>query len=210
MVRDRSAGILFVISAPSGTGKSTVARAVAGRIPGLGFSVSYTTRGAREGERNGTEYHFVSRERFEEMVRDGEFLEWAEVYANLYGTGLRATREALEEGRDLLLDIDVQGARQVRGGPVPAVSVMILPPDFATLEKRLRGRGSEGETQLARRLAEARDEAMEYSNFDYMVVNADLERTVDTVEAIVRAERRRAARCSTEAGSILATFPKQD
>jgi guanylate kinase len=206
-VRQQGSGILFVISAPSGTGKSTLARAVVERLSGLEFSVSITTRPPRTDERDGHEYHFVDADRFKELIGQNAFLEWAEVYGNLYGTGLEVTRQALREGRDLLLDIDIQGARQVRGGPIPAVSVMILPPDFATLESRLRGRGSENDEELERRLAQAREEVQDYTNFEYLVVNADLQHAVEQVTAIVRAERRRVARCEAEGERIVATFP---
>lgn len=200
-------GILFVIAAPSGTGKSTVARRVLERLPGLEFSISYTTRPPREGERDGNHYHFVGRRRFEDLRDSGEFLESATVFGNLYGTRLEESRRALERGKDLLLDIDVQGARQVRQGPIDAVSIMILPPDFATLAGRLADRGSEDETARHRRLAEARDEAGEYVEFDYLVINEDLEATVADVCAIVRAARLEVGRRAAEARRVLATFP---
>ena len=200
-------GILFVISAPSGTGKTTVARRVQTVIPGLQWSVSYTTRSPRPGEEDGREYHFVNREAFEGLAADGLLLESAEVFGNRYGTGLAQTRDKLAEGRDLLLEIDVQGAAQIRLGPVEAVSVMILPPDFATLEARLEGRGSEAPEQRAGRLAKARTEAEEYRHFDYVVVNSELDRAVEDVASIVRAERRRVQRCDGEAQSILQGFP---
>jgi len=203
-------GILFVISAPSGTGKSTVAHLVVGGDERLDFSVSYTTRLPREGEIDGQDYHFVDRETFQEMTAQGAFLEWAEVFGNLYGTGLDATRDALDRGRDLMLDIDVQGASQVRKGPVPAVLVMILPPDFGTLEGRLKGRASEDADERVRRLARARREAASYGEFDYLVVNEDLERAVDGVRAIIRAERQRTLRCGAVARRILATFPGRE
>jgi guanylate kinase len=139
-------GILFVISAPSGTGKSTLARKVLESTPELEFSVSYTTRPRREAEVDGREYHFVDRARFDAMIGAGEFLEWAEVFGQRYGTGREPTRGALSEGRDLLLDIDVQGARQVRRSGQAAVFVFVMPPDFATLEARLRARGARGRT----------------------------------------------------------------
>lgn len=203
----QSPGILFVISAPSGTGKSTVARDLVRRINGLEFSISFTTRPARDEEVEGKDYFFIDRERFEAMAREGAFLEWAPVFGNLYGTGLEVTRRVLAAGRDLLLDIDVQGARQVREGPVAAVSVMILPPDYGTLASRLAGRASEDTQGRELRLAQAREEAQEYEEFDYLVVNDDLEGTVDSIAAIVRAERRRTERCAAEAMRILDTFP---
>ena len=201
------AGILFVISAPSGTGKTTVARRVQRELGDLDWSVSYTTREPRPGELDGREYFFIDAERFVAMEAAGAFLESAEVFGNRYGTGLAETREKLAQGRDLLLEIDVQGAARVRRGPVEAVSVMLLPPDFATLEARLRGRGSEAAEQRANRLAQARVEAQEYRHFNYMVINDELDRAVDRVASIVRTERCRVERCVALAESILAGFP---
>jgi guanylate kinase len=200
-------GILFVIAAPSGAGKSTVARRVLESVPGLEFSVSYTTRAPRPEEQDGRHYHFVDRERFERLRREGAFLESATVHGNLYGTELEATRRVLAQGRDLLLDIDLQGARQVRAGPIDAVSIMILPPDFATLSSRLSERGSEDEGERVRRLARSRGEVEGFAEFSYLVVNQDLDAAVEQVRAILIAERRRTARCAEEARRILATFP---
>jgi len=200
-------GILFVISAPSGTGKSTLSRGLLDRVGQLEFSVSYTTRPQREGERDGEDYHFVSPERFEAMRREGAFLEWASVFGQRYGTGIEATRSALGQGRNLLLDIDVEGARQVRESGMPNVSVMVLPPDFETLKARLRRRGSESAEQTARRLARARREAEDYRFFDYLVVNEDVDDTGSALETIVRAERRRTVHGAELAERILATFP---
>ncbi len=202
-------GILFVISAPSGTGKTTVARRVQQELGDLEWSVSFTTRTPRAGEVDGREYHFVDSETFAAMEADGAFLECADVFGNRYGTGLAQTREKLALGHDLLLEIDVQGAAQIRRGPIEAVSVMILPPDFATLEARLTGRGSEAAEQRAGRLARARVEAEEYEHFNYMVVNAELDHAVEQVASIVRAERRRTERCAEAAQAILDSFPDQ-
>jgi guanylate kinase len=200
-------GTLFVISAPSGTGKSTLARRLLATVSGLRFSVSYTTRPRRAGEENGREYEFVDGARFDAMIAAGGFLEWANVFNHKYGTGLSATEEALASGSSLLLDIDVQGARQVRASGLDAVSVFILPPDYAALEQRLAGRGSEDAATLARRLHEARREALEYDRFDYVVVNADLEVASAELAAIVRAETARTARCRERVKTILSTFP---
>jgi len=206
-VSDVAEGVLFVISAPSGTGKSTVSRCLLERVQGMEFSVSYTTRPRREGECDGQHYHFVDRARFQSMIEKKGLLEWANVFGQMYGTGLETTRKALAEGRSLLLDIDVQGASQVRKGHVPCVSVMLLPPDFATLEARLRHRASEGEEELSNRLARARDEAEDYRFFDYVVINDDLNETVDKLESIVRAERLRTSHGNGRARRVLATFP---
>ena len=200
-------GILFVVSAPSGTGKSSVSRKLLETDRGLEFSVSYTTRAPREEEADGREYHFVEREAFQRMIDAGQFLEWAEVFDERYGTGLDATRRALARGRDVLLDIDVQGARQVCRGPLPAVSVMLLPPAFDTLEQRLRGRDSEPESARVKRLARARGEAEAYTEFDYVVINDDLQPAVDAIACIVRAERSRTQRRDGDVQRVIATFP---
>ena len=200
-------GVLFVLSAPSGTGKSSLCRRLIEEVPGLAFSVSFTTRHRRAGEENGKQYWFVEDARFDAMIAEDAFLEWAEVFGRRYGTGRAATAQALADGRDLLLDIDVQGARQVRQGGDDAVSVFLLPPDFRTLEGRLRSRQSEDEGEVARRLALAGVEAEEFAHYDYLVVNDDLERATADLAAIVRAERCRTARRGTAAARILATFP---
>ena len=200
-------GTLFVISAPSGTGKSTLARRLLESVTGLSFSVSYTTRPRRAGEVNGREYEFIDDARFDAMVSAGGFLEWAHVFDHKYGTGLAATEAVLASRRSLLLDIDVQGAEQVRAKGLDSVSVFILPPDYASLTERLKRRGSEDGQALSRRLREARREALQYDRFDYVVVNADLEEACSELTAIVRAESRRTARCRGQVKRILSTFP---
>jgi guanylate kinase len=200
-------GTLFVISAPSGTGTSTLARRLLESVPGLAFSVSYTTRPRRAGEESGREYEFIDDARFDALVAGGGLLEWARVFEHRYGTGLAATESALASGTSLLLDIDVQGAAQVRASRRDAVSVFILPPDFASLAERLRRRGSEDPAALALRLSEARREALEYDRFDYVVVNADLEKATEELSAIVRAESARTARLRDRVRRILSTFP---
>jgi guanylate kinase len=207
MSEEASPGVLFVLSAPSGTGKSSLCRRLIEEVPGLGFSVSTTTRHRRAGEENGKQYWFVDDDRFDAMIAEDAFLEWAEVFGHRYGTGRAATREALTQGRDLLLDIDVQGARQVRAGEEDAVSVFLLPPDFATLAARLRSRRSEDDGEVARRLALAGAEAREFVHYDYLVVNDDLERATAELAAIVRAERACTRRRSALAAHILSTFP---
>jgi guanylate kinase len=200
-------GILFVLSAPSGTGKSSLAGRVVSAVPGLVFSVSYTTRQRRSGEVEGREYHFVDDSAFDAMVGRNELLEWARVHDRRYGTGRAATERALAEGKDLLLDIDVQGARQVRAGEAGSVSVFLLPPDYPTLERRLRARASDTPEQVEHRLAVARREAEEYRHYDYLVLNEDLDRAVESVASIVRAERSRVARNLAVGEGIVRTFP---
>ncbi len=203
-------GILFVISAPSGTGKSSVAKGLLASVPGIQFSVSFTTRPRRAGEEDGREYHFVDDARFDAMAASHGFLEWAHVFGRRYGTGREATETALGTGRDLLLDIDVQGARKVRQSGISAVSVFLLPPDYATLESRLRSRASDDEGQIVRRLALARQEAVEFRHYDYLVINDRLERAVADLRCVVLAERQRAVRLVADAERILATFPSPD
>lgn len=205
--KEPSAGTLFVITAPSGTGKSTIAGRLLERVRNLRFSVSYTTRKPRPGERDGCDYHFVDDERFDRMIGEHAFLEWADVFGSRYGTGVDETRRVLADGTDLLLDIDVQGAGQVRRGPLASVTIMILPPDYETLSSRLLGRGSEGTQEREQRLAKARREVEQYPEFDFLAVNDDLDRTVAEVESIVLAERARTRRRLAAARAVLATFP---
>lgn len=189
-------GFAVVLCAPSGTGKTTVARALVEEYEDLMFSVSATTRPPRPGERPGVDYHFVSRDRFETMVEGGEFLEWAEVHGQLYGTPRSNLEEAAERGRDLVLDIDVQGGRQVRAARPDSVMIFLLAPSVDVMLERLRRRGSEAESEVRRRLRTARGELESVDEFEYVVVNDELRDTVAAVRAIVTAERQRRRRNS--------------
>jgi guanylate kinase len=160
-------------------------------VPGLEFSISYTTRQPRGSEKNGREYFFVPREEFEKMIRDDEFLEHAEVFGNYYGTARRFLREAQQNGQDLLLDIDVQGAAQIKGKLPDAVSIFVLPPDRNRLEERLRKRGQDAEDVIQRRLATAAREIENYSKYDYILVNDRLEESIEALKSILLAERRK-------------------
>jgi guanylate kinase len=199
-------GLLFVVSAPSGTGKTTVAERLVQIVPDLSLSRSYTSRAARPGEVNGIDYNFITRARFEEMMAGNAFLEWAEVFGNLYGTGAVDAEADLAAGRDLVLVIDVQGARQVRMRWPGTVGVFVLPPSFAVLERRLRGRSADTEDAMQRRLQTARDEVAAFREYDYVVVNDELEACVDRVRAIVLAERARLRSARGMAESIVNTF----
>jgi guanylate kinase len=178
-------GHLYVIAAPSGAGKTSLLHAVMARRPGLSFSVSCTTRKPRAGEVDGKDYHFVDRAEFERLVAAGEFVEHADVFGNLYGTRRSVVEAALADGRDLLLEIDWQGARQVRERLPEAVQVFILPPSRAELEKRLRGRGSDSAEAIARRLEESTIEMSHWREFDYVIVNRDFEAAAAELEAIL-------------------------
>ena len=180
---------VYIISAPSGSGKSTLVDRVRQIVPGLKFSISYTTRAPRAGEQNGREYYFVSRAEFEEMVRKDEFLEHANVFGNYYGTARRFLREAEEEGKDLLLDIDVQGAAQIKRKIPQAASIFILPPNRQELEKRLRTRSLDAENVIQRRLVTASREIENYDKYDYILINDRLEESIDALKSILLAER---------------------
>jgi guanylate kinase len=182
---------LFIISAPSGSGKSTLVNQVRKIVPGLKFSISYTTRLARTGEQNGREYYFVSRPEFEEMIRNDDFLEYADVFGNYYGTARRFLREAEEEGKDLLLDIDVQGAEQIKRKIPEAVRIFVMPPNRRELEKRLRTRSLDAEDVIQRRLVTASREIENYDKYDYILVNDRLEESIDALKSILLAERRK-------------------
>jgi guanylate kinase len=183
--------LVFIISAPSGSGKSTLVNELMRLVHGLDFSVSYTTRSPRGSEQNGKQYYFVSREEFEQMIRANEFLEHADVFGNYYGTARRFLREAEADGHDLLLDIDVQGAQQIKQKLPDAISIFVLPPDRKTLEWRLRKRSEDAEDVIERRLVKAGGEIENYSKYDYVLINDKLEESSEILQAIVFSERLR-------------------
>lgn len=199
-------GLLFIVSAPSGAGKTTLVERLVEVTPNLKMSRSYTSRPARAGETAGVDYNFISRSRFEAMVAARAFLEWADLFGNLYGTAAADTERSLAAGQDLVLVIDVQGARQVRSGGIPSIPIFVLPPSFEVLERRLRGRSQDGEGQIRHRLEVARREVAAVTEYDYVVVNDEFEACVDRLRAIVLAERARLAVMREDAGRIRETF----
>ena len=198
-------GLLLVVSAPSGTGKTTVVDTLVARCAGLERSRSYTSRPPRAGEHDGVDYNFVSRQRFEAMIEGGEFLEWAGVFGNLYGTSRADTERVLDRGSDVVLVIDVQGAADVRRQR-DVVSVFVLPPSFEVLEARLRSRSQDAEEAIMRRLTVARSEVGAVSDYDYVVINDEVDRCADEIAAIVRAERARRSRRVGLIEPIIKTF----
>ena len=197
-------GKLFVISAPSGVGKTTLCRRLLDRISGLSFSVSYTTRDPRQGEFDGIDYHFISQDRFEEMISADAFLEWARVYGNFYGTSKSEVLSRLGLGEDVLLDIDVQGARQVRRLFPEAILIFLLPPSWSVLEARLKGRGSEDSSRLKLRMANAKSEMEAVHEYDFAVINDDLSMATEDLKSIVIAQRCKTPRVLARHGPIQA------
>lgn len=208
MDENRYQGILFVISSPSGGGKGTLIRRLLQNVPNLVYSVSWTTRSPRQGERHGVNYHFASGDEFERMVADGGFLEWAVVHGNLYGTSRAFVERETRAGRDVVLEIDVQGAAAIRHSMRDAVHVFILPPSYEVLRARLAGRQTEAPAELSLRLANARGEVSRYTEFDYIVLNDELSRAATQLASIVYAERARRVRQEWLARRVLATFPE--
>ena len=198
MIRRR--GTLFVVSAPSGAGKTTLCREMRLRLHDLAYSVSVTTRAPRPGEIDGSDFHFVSPSEFQAMLDRGELAEWATVHTNLYGTPTSPLERALGDGRDVLLDIDTQGAAQLRARYPEAVLIFIVAPSMGELEQRLRERRSDGEHEIARRLQRARHEVTLWRRYDYLIVNRDVKEAMEQLEAIIQAERCRVAR-------LALTFP---
>ena len=203
-------GLLFIVSAPSGTGKTTLVERLVQDLPQLHKSRSFTSRPPRSGEREGADYNFVSRERFDAMVQDGVFLEWADVFGNCYGTSATDTEAVLARGDDVVLVIDVQGARQVRTRGIETVGIFVLPPSASVLAQRLRGRSMDSDEQIRRRLETACREVGEFAQYEYVVVNDELETAVSRLAAIVMAERTRVRGMRGKADAIIKTFRAGD
>ena len=203
---NKGRGRLFVVSAPSGTGKTTVVERLAQRVPDLALSRSYTSRRARPGETDGVDYNFISRDRFAAMVQANAFLEWADVFGHCYGTGVADTEGILAAGQDVVLVIDVQGARQVRTRGIETVGIFVLPPSAAILEQRLRGRSKDSEEQIVNRLEIACREVGEFAQYEYVIVNDEVEPAVDRLKAIVLAERAKVKLMRRDAEKIIETF----
>jgi len=182
---------LFVVSAPSGAGKTSLCRAITNSLEQLNHSVSYTTRKSRPGEIDGRDYYFVSQERFQEMIKAGDFAESAEVHSNHYGTSRRVLDEVIAKGIDVILDIDTQGAKQIKTKYGNAVFIFIMPPSLEILEERLRNRRSDDENEIRKRMRRAFEEIKDYAMYDYIIVNRDFDRALSELKSVVVAERCR-------------------
>jgi guanylate kinase len=201
-------GMLIVVSSPSGGGKGTLIDRVLQTVPGVSYSVSFTTRSPRAGEQDGREYFFVSTAAFEEMVQRGEFLEWANVYGYLYGTNRQQVERERDQGRDIILEIDVQGAESIRRLVTDAVTVFILPPSFEMLKSRLVARGTDSAEDLQRRLRGAPAEVEQYRNFQYVILNDDINRASAQLASVINAERARRERQEMCLKDALANFAR--
>lgn len=199
-------GRLIIISSPSGGGKGSLIKEVRSMLPDLGYSVSHTTRPQRFGEENGREYFFVTKEDFERRIGGGDFLEYANVHGNLYGTSLRESEKVFNTGRDLIVEVDVQGAIQISEKLPESITIFILPPSFEVLKARLTARGTEGEAELRTRLKNAFNEVLEYTKFKYVIVNQDLGTAARQIASIINAERQRLDRQSDAIRDILDSF----
>jgi guanylate kinase len=182
-------GQLYVITGPSGVGKSTIIKRLRKKLPGIGYSVSHTTRKPRKNEADGVNYHFADRETFEGMIKEKAFVEWAEVYHDLYGTSFASLRSQTDQGLDVVMDLDSQGAKNIKGSFEDSVLIYILPPSLQVLEERLRGRASDDEAEIKARLDKARKEIEACGDYDYIIFNEDLNRTIDEVTAIIVSSR---------------------
>jgi guanylate kinase len=199
-------GLLFIVSAPSGAGKTTLVERLVEQVPRLRMSRSYTSRAARDGELDGVDYNFVTRARFESMVAAGAFLEWADVFGNLYGTSADDTERALEAGDDLVLVIDVQGARKVRARGLETTTMFVMPPSFDVLERRLRARSKDSGESIDRRLQVARSEVFSFAEYEFVVVNDDITAAVDRLRSIVLSTRSLLKQMVPQAEHIVRTF----
>ena len=187
----RRKGLLFVVSAPSGAGKTSLCRAITDSLENLTHSISYATRRPRPGEIDGRDYYFVGQERFREMIQAGDFAEWAEVHANYYGTSRRVLDDMISKGLDVILDIDTQGAAQIKAKYDTAVFIFIMPPSLDILEERLRNRKSDHEDEIRKRMKRAREEIRDYAMYDYIIVNRDFDRALTELRSVVISERCR-------------------
>jgi guanylate kinase len=199
-------GILFVVSSPSGGGKGTLIQRVLNKLRDLSYSVSFTTRAPRNGEVDGREYFFVTTQKFEQMIAANDFLEWAHVHCKLYGTAREQVFQELSEGRDIILEVDVQGAASVRSLIKDSVSIFILPPSFEVLKQRLAARGTDSPEELDVRLRNAPVELKDYAAFEYLIINDDADRAADQLSAIVLAERARLNRQGSKVRSVVEAF----
>jgi guanylate kinase len=203
-------GILFVVSSPSGGGKGTLIQRVLNKVANLSYSVSFTTRTPRTGEVNGREYFFVTPEKFEEMIAADEFLEWAHVHGKLYGTARRQVAQEISDGRDIILEVDVQGAASIRALMADSVSIFILPPSFEVLRQRLQARGTDSPEELDLRLRNAPTELKDYSAFQYLIINDDADRAANEMTAIVQAERARLSRQEARVKRVVEAFTENE
>ena len=199
-------GLLFIVSAPSGAGKTTLVERLVEQVPRLRMSRSYTSRAARDGELDGVDYNFVTKARFESMVAAGAFLEWADVFGNLYGTSADDTERTLEAGDDLVLVIDVQGARKVRARGLETTTMFVMPPSFDVLERRLRARSKDSGESIDRRLQVARTEVSSFAEYEFIVINDDIAAAVDRLRSIVLSTRSLLKQMVTQAEHIVRTF----
>ncbi len=199
-------GLLFIVSAPSGAGKTTLVERLVEQTPHLTMSRSYTSRLARQGEADGVDYNFVTRQRFEEMIAAGEFMEWADVFGNLYGTCAVDTHRILSGGNDVVLVIDVQGARRLRQQGMATTTIFVMPPSYQVLEQRLLGRSKDPAPSIQLRLQVAREEVTSFEEYDFIVINDELTTAVDRLRSIVLAERARTGRMRATARHIVRSF----
>ena len=208
-------GILFMVSAPSGAGKTTLCRKAVDYFHDLRHSVSYTTRSPRDGERDGIDYHFITKETFHKMINGGEFLEWAEVHGNRYGTSFNETKKLLACGLDIILDIDVQGARQIKlqivnfKFQIPGVFIFVLPPSLEDCEKRIRNRGKDSYEAILSRLENARNEIKEMFWYEYVIINENLEDAFERLKSVIIAERSKRERMMGKLKGLYPTFLKE-